>query len=167
MSRKIDGKFHVDGGEVVKTASGEVLPHDEPLFLLRARDHLATRLLARYRNLCVEDGCNREHLHALDNHIAAFAQFKIDRPEMMKQPGCTMGEPWIPRNPAPADDATARVPCAVCAAVRAEIDIAVQYLDNAPHAEFDRRNVQAFARSLIKLMDDTPNSRIDGQEEAQ
>ena len=46
--RKIDSKFHVDGDKIVKTTNDEVLPEDEPLFLVRARDRLAMSLLVHY-----------------------------------------------------------------------------------------------------------------------
>ena len=48
--------------------------------------------------------------------------------------------------------------CSVCAAVRRELNNVAQYLDNAPHAEFERANVEAFVRSLATLMDEAPNA---------
>ena len=41
---------------------------------------------------------------------------------------------------APSSD-TAQCDCSVCAAVRRELNNVAQYLDNAPHAEFERANV--------------------------
>jgi hypothetical protein len=96
--RKLDGKFHIEGDQIVKSSSGEVLPEDEPLFLLRARDHLALRLLRLYRSLSVEDGCNDFHLTGLDEVTTRFARFAAEHPEQMKQPGVTRGLPWVPKS---------------------------------------------------------------------
>lgn len=89
--RKIDNKFHVEGDQIVKTTNGEVLPEDEPLFLIRARDHLALKLLGEYAKLSEQDGCTEYHMAGISNALAAFMQFRVDHPERMKQPGITMG----------------------------------------------------------------------------
>lgn len=99
--RRIDPKFHIgQGGAIVKTSSDEVIPEDEPLLLLRARDHLALPLLWHYRELSRLDGCNDYHLAGVDDRIAAFERFKAEHPELMKQPGVTRGAPFVP-DPAP------------------------------------------------------------------
>jgi len=67
---------------IVNTSNGEPIPDDEPKFLVRGRDHLATWLLARFQTLCVEDGCRL---------IADFIRFRDEHPERMKQPGSTRG----------------------------------------------------------------------------
>ena len=51
--------------------------------------------------------------------------------------------------------------CSVCGDMRSELNNLAQYLENAPHAEFDRENVEALVRSLITLMDETPNAEYD------
>ena len=63
---------------------------------------------------------------------------------------------------APSSD-TAQCDCSVCAAVRRELNNVAQYLDNAPHAEFERVNVEAFVRSLATLMDEAPNARLEAR----
>lgn len=105
--RKIDDKFHVDSGEVVKTTSGEMVPHDEPLFLLRARDYLALPAMEHLRELCRLDGCNDWQLAGIDAEIARFREFAEQHPERMKQPGITRGAPWKGERPARQDAATA------------------------------------------------------------
>lgn len=94
--RQIDPKFHVAAGQIIKTRSGEVLPEDEPLILFRGRDHLALATLEHYRELSRLDGCNDYHLSGIDERIGAFAAYKRDHPEKMKQPGVTRGAPWKP-----------------------------------------------------------------------
>jgi hypothetical protein len=89
--RKIDGKFHVDGDTIIKTASGETVPDSEPLFLLRGRDRLVVPLLHHYRYLCVLDGCNDYQLDKLDEQIRSFISWSESNQGKMKQPGITRG----------------------------------------------------------------------------
>jgi hypothetical protein len=105
-TKPLDGKFHIEveleeRGEgihledpriqIVKTSNGDVLPDDEPVILIRARDHLALTLLNFYRQLSIEDGCNDFHLNGVDEVIRKFADYANKRPERMKQPGITRG----------------------------------------------------------------------------
>lgn len=89
--REIDSKFSVDGDRIVKTSNGEVLPEDEPLFLLRARDHLALPLLLMYELLSQVDGCNDYHMGKLSETIGNFRSFAEKQPGRMKQPSITRG----------------------------------------------------------------------------
>ena len=89
--RKIDSKFHVEGEQIIKTTNGEVLPEDEPLFLIRARDHLALDLLHHYIRISEADGCTDYHLEGTRRALRAFAEFKARHPGRMKQPGITRG----------------------------------------------------------------------------
>jgi len=89
--RKIDEKFSTTG-EIVKRSNGELVPEDEPLFLLRARDRLAVRMLLVYEALSKEDGCNDFHFEHLDKDIEAFKIFREEHPERMKQPSVTRGK---------------------------------------------------------------------------
>lgn len=78
--------------EIVKLSSGETLPDDEPLYLLRARDHLALATLQFYRTLCLRDGCTDYMREAVDEALATFKKFATEHPERMKQPGVTRGK---------------------------------------------------------------------------
>lgn len=89
--RRIDGKFSVHDSQIVKRSNGEVLPEEEPLFLLRARDHLALPLLRIYEQLSKVDGCNDYHFTALQVALAEFEEFGAKYPERMKQPSITRG----------------------------------------------------------------------------
>lgn len=84
----IDDKFHVwPDGLIRNRVSGEAIPHDEPLFLLRARDINALAALYRYRQVCAE--CKLSHLAGIDRTIGRFLQYAHANPERMKQPGVT------------------------------------------------------------------------------
>ena len=73
--RKIDGKVSTDGEHIVNTVSGELIPDDEPLFLLRARDELALRLLRDYDLFSREAGTNDLHLAGIAQVMKNFAAF--------------------------------------------------------------------------------------------
>jgi hypothetical protein len=92
LTRDIDAKFSINGrGEIVKPSNGEVLGHDEPLMLFRARDYLALPMLEHYREQSIADGCTDYHLDLLDSAIEKFKAFQVEHPERMKQPGITRG----------------------------------------------------------------------------
>ncbi len=90
--RKIDGKFHVEGDEIIKTTNGEALPDDEPLFLFRARDRLALRALWAFEEASQRDGCNEYHMKGIWAAISKFTEFREKHPDRMKQPGITGGQ---------------------------------------------------------------------------
>lgn len=88
----IDGKYHIVGDKIVNSFNGNIIPEDEPLFLLRGRDRLALATLHEYQQLCIEDDCTKFHLDGVDQIIKAFQRFRYNFPERMKQPGCTEGK---------------------------------------------------------------------------
>jgi hypothetical protein len=89
--KRIDSKFHIDGDRIVKTANGEAIPEDEPLFLMRARDRLAIPMLRIYEQLSRVDGCNDYHFDKLSRTIGEFEDFARTNPGRMKQPSVTRG----------------------------------------------------------------------------
>jgi len=89
--RRIDSKFHIENDKIVKTANGEPIPPEEPLFLIRARDRLALPMLRIYEQLSQVDGCNDYHFDKLARTIAEFSDFAAKHPERMKQPSVTRG----------------------------------------------------------------------------
>lgn len=90
VRRPIGNRFHCHG-DIIKNSNGEVLPPDEPLFLIRARDYLAIPMLERYRKACVDDGANDYILGLFDEIIREFVKYKLAHPDKMKQPGITRG----------------------------------------------------------------------------
>lgn len=90
--RKIVGKFSakygISGAQIVNTVSGEVIPEDEPLFLLRGRDHNAIVAINAYQGAC-ESECNELHMAGIQQVREKFCQFAANHPERMKQPGIT------------------------------------------------------------------------------
>lgn len=91
--RALDNKFSIDGDEIRNTRTGEAIPRDEPVFLLRARDYLAVNVLTSYLAYAQEDGCSRAHLQGIADTIQEFSEFQAAHPERMKQPGSTLRTP--------------------------------------------------------------------------
>ena len=74
---------------IVKTATGEPIPDDEPLIIFRGRDRHALQMLRYYRELCAQDLCTDFHMNGINNRIEAFDKFAREHAERMKQPGIT------------------------------------------------------------------------------
>ena len=72
--------------QLINLVSGEAIPDDEPLFLLRGRDVLALPLLKHYAQLSGTIGCNSLHMEGLRLLINTFNAFRNQHPERMKQP---------------------------------------------------------------------------------
>jgi hypothetical protein len=88
--RRIDAKYAVNGEAIYNTSTSEDIPYDEPLFLLRARDRLASHALAYYAALCEDDGCTHGQVEGAKNALARFLVFRRMHPDRMKQPGSAM-----------------------------------------------------------------------------
>ena len=79
QSPKYDVSAH---GRLVNRASGETIPDDEPVFILRARDRWAIDALLHYQGLC-ED---RDHRVAVERIIEEFDRFADENSGRMKEP---------------------------------------------------------------------------------
>ena len=90
--RVIDPKYHIESEQIIKTATGEPVPDDEPLILFRAKDRLALPALGIYKILCQVDHCTEPQIQGVNEIINAFLDFSIKHPERMKQPGITMAK---------------------------------------------------------------------------
>lgn len=144
--RNLGEKFAVVG-YVYKRSNGERIPDDEPVFLLRARDHLALATLVDYRRRSLVDGCNDYHFEHLDKDIEAFQRFALEHPERMKQPSVTRG---IPFTQAPA--------CADCGMVmRLFPNGQVWYCGNCGSTTFDSRVELNEAREPVAII--TPDGK--------
>lgn len=70
-------------GRLINRASGQTIPDEEPVFILRAQDQLAMAALTYYRQLLVDTARNTD---PLDERILAFSGFRDAFPERMKLP---------------------------------------------------------------------------------
>lgn len=90
--RQIDEKHSIDNDRIIKTATGEEIPENEPVILYRRRDRLALPMLRFYRQLCVDDGATDYQLESMDRMIKRFENYAKENPT--KQPGITRGKAW-------------------------------------------------------------------------
>ncbi len=92
-ARNIDSKFAVStDGKIYKKSNDEIVPDDEPLFLLRGRDVLAVELLHAYLAISQKANCKGYHFFKLGETVAGFLKFRKDHPERMKIPSITEGK---------------------------------------------------------------------------
>ena len=85
MDVKQEPKYRAEDGRVINRASGEVIPDDEPVFILRARDATAVVTLLHYyqgHRLCQND----QHADAVLQRVRDFQRFQREHPERMKYP---------------------------------------------------------------------------------
>jgi len=77
-----DQKFDIEDGCLINSRSGEAIPADEPVFILRGKDCHAIEALNQYRDLCLSD----EHIEAIEQRIKGFEDFAAKNPGRMKEP---------------------------------------------------------------------------------
>jgi hypothetical protein len=75
-------KYGIREGGLYNRASGESIPHDEPVFIFRARDRKAIPALLHYVELCADP----DHKKAVVQRIADFNQFAKQYPDRLKYP---------------------------------------------------------------------------------
>jgi hypothetical protein len=78
----IDGKSWIMDAYLVNAATGVRIPTNEPIFIFRAKDTLATRVLDFYLDSCK----SIMHRACIVGRLAMFKIFKEDLPERMKEP---------------------------------------------------------------------------------
>jgi hypothetical protein len=70
---------------IVNTATGAILPEDEPLILFRAKDKLLVPLLDQYRQMC-ERQCSPAHIAGIAAEQRKVRAFALEHPERLKTP---------------------------------------------------------------------------------
>lgn len=82
LSIQQEPKYTVNGHAIVNRASGEEIPSDEPVFILRARDRYAQTALLHYNSMLDES----VHKEVVIRRFNDFAEFSRKYPERMKIP---------------------------------------------------------------------------------
>jgi len=87
----IDGpgqpEVHVEGNcRLVNRETGEPIPDDEPVFVLRAKDSLAMDTIASYLAKAGEAKCSVEHMEVVRKRLYDFSAFQVDHADRMKLP---------------------------------------------------------------------------------
>ena len=75
-------KYGIRDGRIINRQTGERIPDDEPIFVRRAKDRLAVRILTAYFS-AIEDP---EHARAVAGRLEDFKRFAREHPERMKDP---------------------------------------------------------------------------------
>jgi len=84
MDIKQEPKYDVnEDRRIINRATGRVIPDDEPIFILRARDIHAAAALIYYSKLCnIESHCD-----VVNMRIEDFETFAEMFPDRMQEPG--------------------------------------------------------------------------------
>jgi len=83
-------RVSIPDGALVNRQSGEAIPDDEPVFILRARDIHAHAVLVHYSTICVEPA----HREAVRMRAAQFANWALQHRARMKEPDTQMDQGW-------------------------------------------------------------------------
>ena len=78
-----DPKFTIENDRLIGQSG--IVPDDEPLFILRARDVNAVATLKEYLRLACRS-CDTDHTRAICKRISDFDKFKKEYPDRMKIP---------------------------------------------------------------------------------
>lgn len=90
MNRYQEPKYKVQNGRIVNRQSGNVIPDDEPVIILRARDVYAAPLLRDYANKLPKG----THRQAIETRAQQFENWAADHPDRMKEPDTDIDEGW-------------------------------------------------------------------------
>lgn len=79
---KFDIEVTSDGARLVNAATGEPIPADEPIFIMRAKDRRASATIANYAARCKD----HDHVLAVEARVGEFDAFAAQHPDRMKEP---------------------------------------------------------------------------------
>lgn len=82
MNEFQEPKYGVKDGKIINRATGQVIPDDEPIFIMRAKDKNAALTLTFYKKLCN----SAEHKETVNHRLHQFVDFALEHPERMKDP---------------------------------------------------------------------------------
>lgn len=80
-------KYTICGNHIKNRISAELIPHDEPIFILRARDIHAADALDYYK----EQVRDEHHKTVIEARIRQFLKFADENTERMKEPDTDKG----------------------------------------------------------------------------
>lgn len=91
--RKLNDMYHInDELRLVKTSNGQVVPDDEPLFVVRGRDATAHLVVANYIALCSAYEVPEDRIEQLYGVLRGFIVYLAKHQELIKVPGVTHGK---------------------------------------------------------------------------
>lgn len=75
-------KYEIRQGRIHNRATGEAIPDDEPIFILRAKDKNAAEAIAQYCDLCSIEN----HREIVKARISQFLNWAEENPDRMHEP---------------------------------------------------------------------------------
>ena len=72
-------KYEAKNNKIINRATGEPIPDDEPIFILRGKDDFAIDALLAYLQRIRLGGCDDEHILAVVNRLKDFYRFVLDK----------------------------------------------------------------------------------------
>lgn len=92
MIKTQDPKYGIsDDGKICNIATGKPIPDDEPIFILRAKDHSSVSLLETY----ADRQLNKKHIAAVTSRISDFMSYAANNPKKMKDADSVFPYPSI------------------------------------------------------------------------
>ncbi len=88
MDKSQEPKYDAIDGKIVNRATGQPIPDDEPIFILRGKDLKAAKALRAYHMTCE----NVEHRKVVAQRIEDFERFAQEHPDRMKLPDTRLPE---------------------------------------------------------------------------
>lgn len=85
MTPQQEPKYEARDGRIYNRATGEPIPEDEPVFILRAKDTTAVTTLIDYYITHLKAG-NNAHAEAVLARVKDFQRFQARWPQRMKHP---------------------------------------------------------------------------------
>jgi len=86
------GKYKIVGDKIVSKDTGEPIPDDEPIVIIRARDVVSKKAIGFIRAMYERNDIPLEKLAGLRERIEAFHEWQIANPDKLKIPG--VGKPF-------------------------------------------------------------------------
>lgn len=77
-----DPKYGIQDSRLVNMTTGEPIPHDEPVFIFRAKDKKIVAALTAYFMACE----NPDHVAAVEQRIVSIEAWQDRNIDMLKEP---------------------------------------------------------------------------------
>lgn len=86
MSKSIyptqDPKYGIQDSRLVNMTTGEPIPHEEPIFIFRAKDRKMLHALSAYLIVCDDT----DHVEAIEQRMVAIEAWQARNPAKLKEP---------------------------------------------------------------------------------
>jgi len=102
MNSYQEPKYQTKGDQIINRQSGDAIPEDEPIFILRARDRHAAGLLRLYATLCQDP----VHQDAVFVRALQFHNWALSHPDRVREPNTSKDRGWTSQGIMPPPTST-------------------------------------------------------------